>query len=63
MKSEKFGKNLEFLEILEKKLKFLKKVLKNDTCMVIDNHKHASRSMMVHAYIWRHQEYLCMCDD
>ncbi len=28
-----------------------------DACVMIDNRKDVSRSMMVHAYIWRHQGY------
>ncbi len=34
-----------------------------DACMMIDNLKHVSWSMTVHAYIWRHQGYWCMHDD
>ncbi len=34
-----------------------------DTCAMTDNHKYVSQSMMIHAYIWRHQGYQCMHDD
>ncbi len=32
---------------------YKRKVRKNDKYAVINDHKHPSRSMMVHAYIWR----------
>ncbi len=36
---------------------------KNDTCAMIDNHKHVSRSMMVDAHIQRCEGWWCMHGD